>query len=89
MELAAFKSYITKKHEEEIKKHINDPPCELPGTYVGMIGTAVSPDWKPRDLPIEAICSDDENERWKKATNLPKPENLCSRGHTVAQNIYL
>ena len=89
MELAAFKAEIEKKHEEEIKKRMNDPPCALPGTYEGRIGTAVPPGWQPRDPPVDAVCPEDEDAKWKRATNLPMPECLCRRRRTVPQNINL
>lgn len=86
MQIAAFKGELAKRHEAEISGRMNDPPCDLLGTYVGRIGTAVPPNWQPRDPPTEVERVNNENTIWERATNLPKPTCLCCHRCTVAEH---
>lgn len=86
MQVAAFKEELAKSHEAEMARRMNDLPCNLPGTYVGRIGTAVPPDWQPRDPPTEAERRNIEKTIWERATDLPKPARLCYQKCTVAEN---
>lgn len=56
---------------------MNEAPCDLPGTYVGQIGTAVPPGWQLK--PLTMGLPKDKMTRVQRAINLPEPECFCSR----------
>ncbi|KAL5110982.1 Inactive histone-lysine N-methyltransferase 2E [Taenia crassiceps] len=78
-QVEASKEELMKRHEAEMARRMNDPPCDLPGTYMGRIGTAVSPDWQPRDLPTEAERRNNKKTIWERATDLPKPTEVSGQ----------
>lgn len=77
MQVAAFKEELAKSHEAEMARRMNDLPCNLPGTYVGRIGTAVPPDWQPRDPPTEA-------ERRNIERLYGREQQICQSRHVCA-----
>lgn len=69
-ELAAEK----KELENDMAERISGQSCKLPRTYDAKIGAFTPPGWQPSERQNEADLQVQQNTRWERATDLPKPK---------------